>query len=60
MYDFFFYVRDRRWPCDPRKRQHVIASDARQAWRKFEAAYPQRRYEVTSMEHNMFNTSLFL
>ena len=60
MFDFYFYVSDRRWPSDPRKRVHLTARDAREAWRKFETTYSPRRYLATSMEHNMFDTSAFL
>lgn len=59
MYDFFFYVRDYRWPLDPPKRVRFSASGSWEAWQKFEAAYPPRRYYASSMEHNMFNTSAF-
>lgn len=57
MYDFYFYVRDYRWPSDPPKRVHFTAISSSQAWRKFEATYPRRRYYADRMEHNMFNTS---
>ena len=57
LYDFVFSVRDLRWPGDPSFQVKLIAKDARQAWRKFEEAYPYDRFDAHTLRHNMYNTS---
>lgn len=57
MYDFVFSVHDLRWPCDPPFEHRLVATDARQAWEKFETRFPFKRYNAQRMVHNMYNTS---